>query len=78
MVQVNGFIMDMRTAPPEFQKAAFENGLIPFIPSGKKEPPQKHERKILESSSPTNKCPSSSSTQKQKNEGSTLFDGLEK
>jgi hypothetical protein len=38
MVEVNGFVMDMRTAPPEFQEAAFKKGLIPFIPEDKKEP----------------------------------------
>jgi hypothetical protein len=33
MVSVNGFIMDIRQAPPEAQIAAFEKGLIPYIPA---------------------------------------------
>ena len=36
-VEVNGFVMDMRTAPREFQEAAYAKGLIPFIPDNKKE-----------------------------------------
>jgi hypothetical protein len=33
MVSVNGFIMDIRTAPREVQEIAFEKGLIPYIPA---------------------------------------------
>ena len=33
MVSVNGFIMDIRTAPRELQAEAFERGLIPYIPA---------------------------------------------
>ncbi|MFV1967991.1 MAG: DUF6398 domain-containing protein [Pirellulaceae bacterium] len=32
MVEVNGFLMDMRDAPRELQEAAFDEGLIPYIP----------------------------------------------
>jgi len=32
MAQVNGFMMDLRTAPREIQEAAFEQGVIPYIP----------------------------------------------
>jgi Domain of unknown function (DUF6398)/Plasmid pRiA4b ORF-3-like protein len=32
MISVNGFIMDARTAPREFQEMAFAKGLIPYIP----------------------------------------------
>jgi hypothetical protein len=32
MVEINGFVMDMRTAPREFQEAAYAKGLIPYIP----------------------------------------------
>lgn len=32
MVEVNGFVVDLRTAPRELQEAAFEQGLIPFLP----------------------------------------------
>ena len=33
MLEVNGFIMDMRKAPREIQEQAFERGLIPYIPA---------------------------------------------
>jgi hypothetical protein len=32
MVEVDGFLIDMRHAPPELQEAAFRRGLIPHIP----------------------------------------------
>ena len=36
MVEVDGFIMDLRSAPRELQEAAFEEGLIPYIPADRK------------------------------------------
>jgi len=33
MVEVNGFLMDARYAPREIQVAAYEKGLIPYIPA---------------------------------------------
>lgn len=33
MLSVNGFLMDIRTAPREAQVVAFEKGLIPYIPA---------------------------------------------
>lgn len=33
MLQVNGFIMDVRRAPREVQEIAFNKGLIPYIPA---------------------------------------------
>lgn len=35
MVSVNGFIMDVRTAPREVQEIAFEKGLIPYVPGAR-------------------------------------------
>ena len=35
MVQVNGFLMDVRDAPREVQEIAFQKGLIPYIPAEK-------------------------------------------
>lgn len=35
MLEVNGFIMDIRRCPREAQKLAFEKGLIPYIPADK-------------------------------------------
>lgn len=39
MLQVNGLMMDIRTAPLELQQLAFEKGLIPFLPSEHGETP---------------------------------------
>jgi len=77
MVEVNGFIMDMRVAPPEFQKAAYDKGLIPFIPSAQKDSQQEQQMETLELRSPENRCVLSNDTQKPKDEGPTLFDELE-
>ena len=33
MKEVNGVIVDLRSAPYEIQKAAYEQGLIPYIPA---------------------------------------------
>lgn len=33
MIEVNGFIVDVRHAPRETQEVAFERGIIPYIPS---------------------------------------------
>ena len=32
MVSINGFLVDIRTMPREIQEAAFQQGLIPFVP----------------------------------------------
>jgi tetratricopeptide (TPR) repeat protein len=37
MMEVNGFIMDIRTAPRDAQVAAYEEGLIPYIPADRNE-----------------------------------------
>jgi len=37
MLEVNGFIMDVRNAPREVQEMAFEKGLIPYIPADRPE-----------------------------------------
>ena len=33
MLEVNGFIVDIRNAPRELQEVAFQKGLIPYIPA---------------------------------------------
>jgi hypothetical protein len=37
MLQVNGFLMDVRTAPREVQEIAFQKGLIPYIPADRQQ-----------------------------------------
>ena len=40
MIEIDGFLIDMLHAPREMQIAAYENGLIPYVPS---EQPDKDE-----------------------------------
>ncbi|MGC9082833.1 MAG: DUF6398 domain-containing protein [Anaerolineae bacterium] len=37
LVSVNGFIIDIRTAPREIQELAYRKGLIPYIPADRKQ-----------------------------------------
>lgn len=37
MLEVNGFLMDIRMAPREAQVAAYEKGLIPYIPADRRQ-----------------------------------------
>jgi hypothetical protein len=39
MLEVNGFIVDIRHAPREAQVAAYQKGLIPWIPADRPKPP---------------------------------------
>ncbi len=39
--EVNGFLMDIRSAPRELQEAAFAKGLIPYIPADRAEEGEK-------------------------------------
>ena len=36
MLQVNGFMVDVRHAPREVQEIAFNKGLIPYIPADRR------------------------------------------
>ena len=38
MLQVNGFMVDVRNAPREVQEIAFKKGLIPYIPADRQKP----------------------------------------
>jgi len=40
MLEVNGFLMDIRAAPREAQVVAYQKGLIPWIPADRPKPPQ--------------------------------------
>jgi hypothetical protein len=39
MLEVNGFLMDIRHAPREAQVVAYQKGLIPWIPADRPKPP---------------------------------------
>jgi len=36
MAEVNGFMVDLRDAPRQWQEAAFQKGLIPYVPADRK------------------------------------------
>ena len=54
MLEVNGFLMDIRHAPRELQEAAFEKGLIPYIPADGDEARNNRSRKTMGKSKPKN------------------------
>ena len=39
MLEVNGFVIDIRHAPREAQVVAYQKGLIPWIPADRPKPP---------------------------------------
>ncbi|MHC4701101.1 MAG: DUF6398 domain-containing protein [Planctomycetota bacterium] len=77
MLQVNGMIVDIRTAPREAQEEAYRMGLIPYIPADreKPEPPGDSPAKIIQFPSGRNQTDSTEFTGKAKDDGPTLFDG---
>jgi len=38
MLEVNGFVIDIRSAPREAQVMAYQRGLIPWIPADRPKP----------------------------------------
>jgi len=76
MLEVDGLIVDARTAPLEFQQEAYQLGLIPYIPSDrpKPEPPAEFETKIIQFPSGQSKPSEAQSAQKQNNDGPNLFE----
>ncbi len=80
MLEVNGFIMDIRVAPREVQEEAYRQGLIPFIPADKQEPEPKPETgpKIIEFPSKQSETSRPKSPQRPKDDGPNLFERLEK
>jgi len=80
MLEVNGFIMDIRIAPREVQEEAYRQGLIPFIPADEQElePKPKTGPKIIEFPSKQSETSRPKSPQRPKDDGPDLFEGLEK
>ena len=75
MLEVDGFIMDIRTAPRQVQEAAYAEGLIPFIPTDEAEPglqPGK-DAKILKFPITQNKMAEPKPAKKPEYDGPTLF-----
>ena len=79
MLDVGGFIMDIRNAPRRVQEEAYRQGLIPFIPADEQEPEQKPKTgpKIIEFPSKQSETSRPKSPQKLKDDGPNLFEGLE-
>jgi len=76
MLEVNGFIMDIREAPREAQEEAYQLGLIPYIPADRlePEPPAEFETKIIQFPSGQSKPSEAQSAQKQNDDGPNLFE----
>jgi len=47
MVEINGFVMDIRSASRELQEMAYKEGIIPYIPTDKKTKNIFEENKII-------------------------------
>jgi hypothetical protein len=79
MVEVNGFIMDIRYAPRQMQEQAYEMGLIPFIPDDEKEtePQSGPETKIIEFPSKQDEASRPKSQRTPKDDELSLFEGME-
>jgi hypothetical protein len=76
MLEVNGFIIDIRMAPREAQEEAYRLGLIPYIPADQQEPNAGARPKIIEFPSENKKSPEQEPAQKQKEDRHGLFDEL--
>ena len=78
MLEVDGLIIDARTAPLEFQQEAYRLGLIPYIPGEnlpqEPEPQSGTGARIIEFPSGRNNTPASQPAQKAKNDGPGLFE----
>jgi len=76
MLELDGFIIDIREAPREAQEQAYQLGLIPYIPADRlePEPPAEFETKIIQFPSGQSKPSKAQSAQKQNDEGPNLFE----
>jgi hypothetical protein len=78
MLEVDGLIIDARTAPLEFQQEAYRLGLIPYIPGDdlpeEPEPQSGTGARIIEFPSGRNNTPASRPARKAKGDGPGLFE----
>ncbi|MHC4322975.1 MAG: DUF6398 domain-containing protein [Planctomycetota bacterium] len=78
MLEVDGLIIDARSAPLEFQQEAFRLGLIPYIPGeelpDEPEPQSGAGARIIEFPSGRKNTPASQPVQKAKDDGPSLFE----
>ena len=78
MIEVDGFIMDIRQTSREVQEEAYRLGLIPYIPADRPVPERAEdsETKIIQFPSGQKKTSEAQSDRKQ-DDGPCLFEGLE-
>ena len=79
MLEVNGLIMDIRTASREVQELAYQQGLIPFIPDDEQEPQLEAGTgaKIIKFPAGQHETSGPKSPRKPKDNGPGLFEALE-
>lgn len=81
MLEVDGLVIDARTAPLEFQQEAYRLGLIPYIPDDNSQQEPKPQSgtgtRIIEFPSEHKNTPASQPAQKEKDEGPNLFEEYE-
>jgi len=75
MFEVDGLVMDIRTAPRQVKEAAYAEGLIPFIPTDKAAAGSQSgkDAKILKFPTVENKMPEPKPAKKPEYDGPTLF-----
>jgi hypothetical protein len=78
MLEVDGFVIDARSAPLEFQQEAYRLGLIPYVPGDKSrqepEPQSGSGARIIEFPSKLKNTHASEHAQKAKSDGHSLFE----
>ena len=81
MLEVDGLVIDARTAPLEFQQEAYRLGLIPYIPDDdlpeEPEPQSGTGTRIIEFPSGRNNAPACQPAQKAKDDEPNLFNRIE-
>ncbi len=77
-LEIDGFAVDIRSAPREAQEEAYRQGLRPYIPADRDQPAPQSDSKprIIQFPSGSGGPTSPKSSDKAKEQGSTLFDGL--
>lgn len=75
MLEVNGFAMDIRTAPREAQEEAYRMGLIPYVPADHQKPGPKPDSatRIIQFPSGQSASAPAKPSDKAKDESPTLF-----
>ncbi len=80
MLEVNGVVMDIRSAPRGAQEEAYRLGLIPFIPADKEEPQLESdtEAKVIKFPSGQEETARQKSVWEPTDDGPGLFEGLKR